>query len=418
MSIRARRLAVSLTLLTTIATDGAPTRAQTCTPRWDPSPGYPGTSAAVYTTFPLPSGDVVIGGAFATSGGLTTNRIARYRPSTNSWFAYGAGFSSGGVTSLTTTSGGDLIAGGSTVQSGFISRWNAVAGTWTTTPNIGGSVNALLTLPDGSIIVGSTSSSSIPSPISPIGKYNPNTGIWSAWTFDFGPQVYVLVRAANGDVYAAGNNIQRLDAASNTWFPVAAPTGGGIFYSLSTLPGGDLITCVQSGPNKGILRMDTSTGVWTQMGSLLVPHGTGFAVSASGEIFAFGSFVIDTNTQSSDLIRWDPGAGRWLPVAGAPPTSGNVGEDAHINVLSNGDFLFSGGFIFVAANRTTRNLVLWTTRPTCRADFNCSGTLDSQDVLDFITAWFNADPRADFNRAAGPQVSDIFDFLNTWFAGC
>jgi glucose/arabinose dehydrogenase len=53
----------------------------------------------------------------------------------------------------------------------------------------------------------------------------------------------------------------------------------------------------------------------------------------------------------------------------------------------------------------------------CPSDFNRSGTLEVQDIFDFLNAWFSSDPRADFN-GGGLGVQDIFDFLNDWFTGC
>jgi hypothetical protein len=55
---------------------------------------------------------------------------------------------------------------------------------------------------------------------------------------------------------------------------------------------------------------------------------------------------------------------------------------------------------------------------TCLADFNCNGTLEVQDIFDFLNAWFAGNPRADFNFVNGLEIQDIFDFLNAWFAGC
>jgi probable HAF family extracellular repeat protein len=54
----------------------------------------------------------------------------------------------------------------------------------------------------------------------------------------------------------------------------------------------------------------------------------------------------------------------------------------------------------------------------CRADFNHSGDLSTQDIFDFLNAWFAASAAADFNGANGLTEQDIFDFLNAWFAGC
>jgi hypothetical protein len=54
----------------------------------------------------------------------------------------------------------------------------------------------------------------------------------------------------------------------------------------------------------------------------------------------------------------------------------------------------------------------------CRADYNHSGTLNVQDIFDFLSGWFGGNPAADFNGMGGITVQDIFDFLSAWFAGC
>ena len=54
----------------------------------------------------------------------------------------------------------------------------------------------------------------------------------------------------------------------------------------------------------------------------------------------------------------------------------------------------------------------------CPADFNGTGSADVQDIFDFLSAWFAADPRADVNHVNGITIQDIFDFLTAWFTGC
>jgi hypothetical protein len=54
----------------------------------------------------------------------------------------------------------------------------------------------------------------------------------------------------------------------------------------------------------------------------------------------------------------------------------------------------------------------------CRADINGAGGLGVQDIFDFLSAYFAADPRADFNVSGSVTVQDIFDFLAAYFAGC
>lgn len=57
-------------------------------------------------------------------------------------------------------------------------------------------------------------------------------------------------------------------------------------------------------------------------------------------------------------------------------------------------------------------------RPACAADFNNTSGVTSQDIFDFLGAWFQQYAQADFNGADGITVQDIFDFLGAWFTGC
>ncbi len=44
----------------------------------------------------------------------------------------------------------------------------------------------------------------------------------------------------------------------------------------------------------------------------------------------------------------------------------------------------------------------------CRADFNQNGTLSTQDIFDFLSAWFASDPSADFNGVNGLELAGHF----------
>jgi hypothetical protein len=64
-------------------------------------------------------------------------------------------------------------------------------------------------------------------------------------------------------------------------------------------------------------------------------------------------------------------------------------------------------------------------RERCSVDFDASGGATTQDIFDFLAAWFAAptfgvpaSAAGDFNRDGLFNTQDIFDFLAAWFAGC
>ena len=54
----------------------------------------------------------------------------------------------------------------------------------------------------------------------------------------------------------------------------------------------------------------------------------------------------------------------------------------------------------------------------CRADFNQDGMTGTQDIFDYLSAWFEQDIAADTSRDETVTQQDMFDFLSLWFAGC
>jgi len=54
----------------------------------------------------------------------------------------------------------------------------------------------------------------------------------------------------------------------------------------------------------------------------------------------------------------------------------------------------------------------------CPADFNDDGNINSLDVLTFLNAWNNEDPRADFNGDGLFTTLDVLIFLGFWAGGC
>ncbi len=58
--------------------------------------------------------------------------------------------------------------------------------------------------------------------------------------------------------------------------------------------------------------------------------------------------------------------------------------------------------------------------PMCAADFNADAALNSDDLSDFVTGYFNAPPdgRCDFNADGTINADDLGDFVTAYFNGC
>jgi len=56
--------------------------------------------------------------------------------------------------------------------------------------------------------------------------------------------------------------------------------------------------------------------------------------------------------------------------------------------------------------------------PTCRADINGDGTVNTQDFIAYLNAWASGDPLADWNADGTVNSQDFIAYLNDWAAGC
>lgn len=101
-------------------------------------------------------------------------------------------------------------------------------------------------------------------------------------------------------------------------------------------------------------------------------------------------------------------------------TTGSVNQV--VRLTTNGQYQVRAEFdtttINQSANGTTTRTATVRGSLVCIADFNASGTITSQDIFDFLAAWFGSNLSADSNLSGTVTVQDVFDFLNVWFTGC
>lgn len=120
--------------------------------------------------------------------------------------------------------------------------------------------------------------------------------------------------------------------------------------------------------------------------------------------FGFSTpFTFDQRPNTSAL-RWGTMYNFWFTANQAPASS--VGS-ATIKLFRSG-----------GPSQIVADLLPVPGFPSCVFDFNNANGVSTQDLFDFLGAWFAEDPRADVNCNASTTVQDVFDFIAGWFAGC
>jgi hypothetical protein len=151
---------------------------------------------------------------------------------------------------------------------------------------------------------------------------------------------------------------------------------------------------------------------WINFGDGTPANGSSYANPTSGSVVGVPDFGVNRDAITGNLsgYAWGENVG-WINFSGGalatPAQPARIDNAAHrLRGYAWGENIgwinLDSSTIFVG---------------TCPADFNGNGTLEIQDIFDFLNAWFAGSPAADFS-GGGLAVQDIFDFLNAWFAGC
>ena len=308
-----------------------------CEPHWLPGEGIRGLDGPVSALASWdPDGPgpllprMLAGGSFTIAGNAFASNLAAWDPQTQSWFPVGGG--------------------------------------------IGGRVEALATLPDGTIYAGGNFSSAGGIQASRIAKWDPVTSAWSSLGSGMSDDVSSLAVLPSGEVVAAGffttaggisaNRIAKWNPASATWTAFGSGMNNWV-AALAVLPGGDIVaggrfSMAGGSPAANIARWNAASGVWSPLGS-----GTGNSlVSAvlalpSGDVIAGGTFATAGGNSASRIARWNSAAGTWSALgSGISGSPGNAGSVLSLSLASDGGIIAGGAFA-KAGDQTATNIARW-----------------------------------------------------------
>ena len=306
---------------------------------WDPITGAfaalgTGLNGDVRALAVLPNGDLVAGGDFTVAGGVGALRVARWNGAV--WSALGAGFDAP-VWVLHVTPTGALVAGGEFLQSGsqprqFCAQWNGAS--WLAMPGLTGTVEALTTLPNGTLVGGGP------------GLFQWTGFNWQALGSGFVGSVSALQLLPNGDLFVGGDlsvqnvptNVARWDGS--TWTALPAPGGLPVFV-FGVLPNGNLAAASRQFPLISVGDLSVFDGVnWTN-----VPDPTAWIVTMTrlpgGDLFLGGAFLSVPGLSVANVARWDGASWQGLVLG----TNNRVRQ---IVSARNGDLLVAGDFATLA----------------------------------------------------------------------
>jgi trimeric autotransporter adhesin len=326
-----------------------------------------------------PDGAIVVGGQFVQAGGVAANRVARFDGAT--WSPLGAGVSGGAigtVYSMANLPNGDLVVGGNFATAGgvpasSIARWNGVA--WSAlgsgvSSNFLTSVFAMVVLPNGDLIVGGEFTFAGGVVANRIARWN-----GSAWS-SFGGSgtsgtIYAMSVLPNGDLVVGGaftsaggvavNNLARWDGT--TWSALGAGVDTAV-YALTALPDGSVVAggpFVTAGgaPANAVALWNGST--WSPLGSGMNGSNSAGAVLGlhtlpDGDVLAVGIFASAGGVAAPSVARWSGSA--WSAIgSGIQSNPGYVTDDRVVCLcaLPDGDILVGGSFT-IAGGQAAPNL--------------------------------------------------------------
>lgn len=334
-----------------------------------------GLTGSIRVFHPTSTGALLAGGGFLIPGISNSANIARW--SGTRWEALGTGLglpsTLNTVNAIQELSDGSIVAGGifnttSSRPPSNPARWNGTA--WQAMgTGVEGDIWAIKQLPDGRVVVGGSF-------LRAGGEFASNIAIWDGTTWQSVGEglesvVFDIELTANGFVAVGGfrnvgdtpvNFVARWDGAM--WHPLGNGFSNQV-YTLERLPDGRLLAGgIPVGSTRTSLGISVWDGaMWSEFPADITGAIDGFATGPNGEVVAFGRALT-----------------------------------------------FQG--------QTSYGAAIYSTRRICLGDFNCSDTLTTNDLVDYLNAWFMRSPTANVDGQPQIDTADLVAFINIWLSGC
>lgn len=342
--------------------------------RWNGTTWLPlgsGCDGDVNALAELPNGDIVAGGEFLTAGGAAVNNIARWDGS--SWQPMQTGVAwpnppSGrraAIEALATLPNGSLVAGGWFLEAGGspiigIAQWNGSA--WTSLGgNASSGVLALHVLPNGDLAAGGDFGTM--AGVSAAGIARWDGGQWHAYgsgIYNFNPGgVRALTSTSNGDIVAAGSfnmaggiPVKSVARWNGTSWSAVGPGIAGRIDSASVIAGDDIV-CGGDFRDGGAIYVARWGGTqWSPLESGFDGRIFAVAARADGTIVAGGEFAAAGGQQAASVASFD--GTQWSPLgSNLPGVVRGLAESTDGELFAGGSSWTSLGSSIARWNGTT-----------------------------------------------------------------
>lgn len=213
----------------------------------------------------------------------------------------------------------------------------------------------------------------------------------------------------------------RANGRGDLFFP-ASLTGSGVNSTNDTA-----MFAYQNGQLRAVCREGQTIDGWTVINlrwDKLQVNDAGQAIFAVNGVWSGDSTgltrTVLLSVDSAGTCRVVAGESAPLSIAGSAPAVVQSMAISNTHALSNdGRIIFAARFNSSATDEAVLAAQIndgTPPPPSCRADYDHSGSVTITDIVAFLTDWFSG--FGDYNTDGLTDNADIYAFLIDWFAGC